>query len=202
MIRLNNLHDYCIDIEKRIIYLHSIYDDSEGEPALGYKEATTFIKNFNLLESLENKPITIYLNSCGGCWNDGMTIFDRIKLSKCHTTIIGSSIVASMAAIIFQAGTKRLLFPNAEMLIHYGLQNNQDLSPQAQFTWSKNSIKNTNKMIQIFVEKMKKAPYFARKTSKVKSFLLKNLNKHHDWLLSAEESIKYGLADEVITCSI
>lgn len=69
------------------------------------------------------KDITIVLNSPGGDITEGLAVYDHLMdlRSRGHkVTTIGRGMVASMGGVLLQAGTERVMNPNAVMLIHDG----------------------------------------------------------------------------------
>lgn len=80
-------------------------------------EAIRFIDS---LEVNNEKKITIILNSHGGEEYSGLALYDRIRSTTCHVTIIGTGFVASMGLIVYLAGDKRLATKNTRFLNHQG----------------------------------------------------------------------------------
>ncbi len=99
------------DVNERVIYLMGDIDD---------EMARHFIIVLNFLDNIANEPIRILLNSDGGSEAAGYAIFDAIKLAKNPVLIDGIGMVASMAAVIIQAGDVRRLSNNAVFMIHHG----------------------------------------------------------------------------------
>lgn len=60
----------------------------------------------------------VYINSEGGVVDTGYDIYNYLKSLGLPVTTIGSGMVASIATVIFMAGTKRLVTPNTEFMIH------------------------------------------------------------------------------------
>lgn len=69
----------------------------------------------------KNEPIHIYVSSPGGSVYDGLAIIDVINAIKApvHTYALG--LAASMGALIFLAGQKRVMMPNAYLMLHQPL---------------------------------------------------------------------------------
>lgn len=63
----------------------------------------------------EDTEGTIYIDSVGGMVEEGMRIYDHLNSLNFNTVAISAS---SIASIIFLAGKKRYVAPNAEMIIH------------------------------------------------------------------------------------
>ena len=68
----------------------------------------------------ERKPIWIYIMSYGGEADYMWMLIDAIKMSKTPVYTVNIGVAASAAAIIFIAGHKRFMMPNAHVLIHEG----------------------------------------------------------------------------------
>lgn len=64
--------------------------------------------------------ITLNMFSTGGCEPSGHAIYDAIRGCNNEVVIIGYGAVQSIAALILQAGTKRLLTPECRFMIHNG----------------------------------------------------------------------------------
>jgi ATP-dependent Clp protease protease subunit len=76
---------------------------------------------FFYLDALSNEPIHLYISSPGGHVDAGLGIIDLMNeiQSPVHCYAIGT--VASMASIIFLYGDKRVMLPNAQIMIHQPL---------------------------------------------------------------------------------
>lgn len=63
-------------------------------------------------------PITVHINSPGGSIINGMCIYDIMQAvpNPIHTVCMG--IAASMAALIFAVGDKRLMLPHSTVMVH------------------------------------------------------------------------------------
>ena len=68
----------------------------------------------------ERKPIWVYIMSYGGEADYMWMLIDAIKMSKTPVYTVNIGVAASAAAIIFIAGHKRFMMPNAHVLIHEG----------------------------------------------------------------------------------
>lgn len=72
-------------------------------------------------EGDRRKPIWIVLDSCGGDVFAGLAIYDMIKAvvaDGAEINILGKGMVASMAAAVLQAGSKRFVLPHTQFLVH------------------------------------------------------------------------------------
>ena len=82
------------------------------------KSAKTLIRDLIALDSLNNKPIILCINSGGGNVSDGFSIIDTMKgiSSPVITLIVGEA--CSMAGIISIAGDQRWMCENAIWMSH------------------------------------------------------------------------------------
>ena len=118
---VSNWFDYNLDIDSRIIYMGSVYNNSEGESGVDSFMAEYFIKAMQLMEAKESeKPVTVIMNNPGGDWYHGMAIYDAIKHSSCFCTIKVFGHAMSMGSLILQAADHRIMMPNSRFMIHYG----------------------------------------------------------------------------------
>jgi len=82
---VGEIHSYNIDVKNREIYLNE-FDDSGDRAGVDHRMVQNFVKNINILKNLSKEPITIHMQTVGGCWYSGMGIYDAIKNCKCRTT--------------------------------------------------------------------------------------------------------------------
>lgn len=202
-ISISDIHSSNIDVNRRIIYLQEKEDASESS-GVDFRMVQDFVKNINILQFQSSDPITIYMQTVGGCWYSGMGIYDAIKLCKCKVTIIGYSQICSMGTIIMQAADRRILMPNCIFMCHYG---SSEMS--GDFLSSQNFAsldrRNIQTMIDIYAEKCHKTGNFFKERedslSKVKAYIKRKM-KDGDWYLTPEQAIDFGFADRVFSNSI
>ena len=72
---------------------------------------------------LEDRIITIQINSPGGSISDGLAIYDTMNYIDAKIATVGLGLAASMGAFLLSAGTKgmRMATENCEILIHQPL---------------------------------------------------------------------------------
>jgi ATP-dependent Clp protease protease subunit len=144
----------------------------------------TLITALTLMEK-DGKEIIIELNSPGGDWYSGVAIYDRLRSSQCPITIRVSGMAMSMGSVILQAGDKRLITPNSTVMIHDG----SDVAvgtPDNVLEWAKHGKDICDRMYKIYAEA----------SGKTESYWKKRCKK--DSIYSADDAIKYGLADGFI----
>ena len=107
---ISDVHLNGINYHTREIYLHGSYDECyecDQEPGIEYRMASKFIKNLHILERKEKSNILVHLHTKGGVWNDGMAMFNAIRLSPCPITIVSYAQASSMSGVVLQAADKR-----------------------------------------------------------------------------------------------
>ncbi len=133
------------------------------------------------------KDIVIYINSPGGSVTAGMAIYDTMQYVKSdiQTIVIGQA--CSMGSLLSSSGTKgkRLILPHARHMIHQPLGGAKGQATDVQIQanellrWKKNLTeiyeKHTGQTYKKLEEDMERDNY-----------------------MTAEESIKYGLADKIV----
>ena len=199
---ISDINSYGVDVKNRELFLHSYVANSDEDPGVDYKMASSFYKNIRLLDNLSNDPILIHMHSVGGNWNDGMSIFDSIMMAKSYITILAYGQAESMSSIILQAADNRVMMPHAYFMCHFGSSGygGSYLDVQKGAAFEK---RQTETMLDIYAEGCKDGKYFKEHYSepdfdKVKSYLKRKF-KDGDWYLDANESVYYGFADSVIT---
>lgn len=134
-----------------------------------------------------DEDITIYIQSPGGSVSAGLSIHDTAKALKCDIVTVACGMAASMGAFLLAAaGTKgkRWCQPNAEVLIHQPLGGTSGQATDIRI--HAEHILNTRiKLNRIFAE------CTGQPFDKVES------DTERDFIMSAEEALKYGLVDKV-----
>ena len=213
--------EYSIDPDNRTIYLGSIDKQgaSEDEPGVNHLMAEMFIKGLHVLESKNTNNITIIMNNPGGQWYHGMAIYDAIKNAKSHCTIKVYGHAMSMGSIILQAADHRIMMPNSRFMIHYGYTGYGETTIRSLEKWFSEEKRLSTDMEEIYLKAMLDKEekeghgYLAKTLSKIlnspKTFLKKPDTKKEelrivlkemlsfDTILTSEESVDLGFADEV-----
>ncbi len=151
--------------------------------------ANLIVAQLLFLES-ENpdKDIHLYINSPGGSVTAGMAIYDTMQFiqSPVSTMCIGQA--ASMGAVLLTAGEKgkRFCLPHSRVMIH---------QPLGGFQGQATDIEIHAKEILLIREKLNKV--LANHTGQTLETISKDTDR--DNFMSAEESVEYGLVDQVMT---
>ncbi len=133
------------------------------------------------------KDISFYINSPGGSVTAGMAIYDTMQYIKCDVSTICMGMAASMGAFLFSSGAKgkRLILPNAEVMIHQPLGGAQGQATEILI--AADHIKRTKERLNKIL---------AENTGKSIDEIF--VDTERDNWLSAEEAVKYGIADKII----
>jgi len=145
---------------------------------IGAQSLTEFQLGFHTLE-LEGGPITVYINSLGGCLFTSLGIYNLLKNSKCEIHTIVTSVASSGAALIALAGSKRSAYRGSMFFIHEPID-----EITGEFHKIRESYKGSKKCLDYIVDTLH------RGTGKAKSSIRKDLLSNR-WLM-AEEAINYG----------
>lgn len=193
---IEEVHDYCIDINNRQIYLHDNVKE-ESDDGIDFRVATRFIKNMAMLEP-SGEPIIIHQLSHGGLIDSGFAIYDCIANSQCHITVVCHGFAMSMGTIIPQAADERVAMPNCTFMFHEGWQHISGTHKQVQ-SWSSAGKKARDKMLDIYAERCRVGPAFEGKTVKqIRSSIQRALDQKEDWVLTASEALHYGFIDKIL----
>jgi len=194
---LAQIHRDSICTATREIWLHST-PAGEDEPGIEYRMATTFLKNLSVLERDDVGHILIHMHVIGGEWNDGMAIYDAIKLSPCDITIIAYAQASSMSGIILQAAKTRLLMPNCEFMAHTGSVD-AALETRTAATLAARNMQNHSIMLDIFTQRCKNAPLHKGMTfEQVRHKIDQWMKDKGEINILAPEAVENGFADDVI----
>lgn len=159
----------------------------EGE--INSETACEFVKKIMLLNAEDsNKPIDVLINSPGGCINSGMLMYDVIQASKApiRTYCIGRAY--SMGAILLACGNHgRYVLPHGEVMIHEPLLGNR-------VGGNSSSIKSISE--SLLETKRKMNQILAKHTGQSEQAVEEATSFDH--YFDPEESLKFGLVDEIV----
>jgi ATP-dependent Clp protease, protease subunit len=153
--------------------------------------ANSIVAQLLFLESEDpDADIHFYINSPGGSITAGMAIYDTMNFIKPKVSTICIGLAASMGAFLLSAGEPgmRYALPNAEIMIHQPLG-----GAQGQAT----DIEISAKRILSLREKLNKL--MQESTQGKKSLEQVTIDTNRDYWMTADETVEYGLIDEVMT---
>lgn len=70
------------------------------------------------LKAIGNKPARVYIDSVGGNVDAGISIYNLLESHAPGVTTIVSSLAASIASVILQAGQRRIVYSNSVVMVH------------------------------------------------------------------------------------
>jgi len=166
-------------LKDRIIFI--------GSPINDYIANLVIAQLIFLQSESKNQDIQMYINTPGGSVTAGLAIYDTMQFIKCDVATYCIGMAASMGAVLLSAGTKgkRYALPNARIMLHQ--------------PWG--GAEGTATDIKIHAEEiihLKKNinSILAKHTGQAEEKIEKDTDR--DFFMSAEESKKYGIIDEII----
>ncbi len=165
-------------LKDRIVFLGGAIDDDV---------ANLIIAQLLFLESEDpKKDIFLYVNSPGGSVSAGLGIVDTMNHIKPDVATVCVGMAASMGSIILASGAKgkRFALPNAEVMIH---------QPWGGVQGQASDIEITARHILATRERLNKI--LAKASGQSLDKVEKDVDR--DFFMTAEESKKYGLVDQV-----
>lgn len=167
-------------LNERIIFL--------GEDVNEHTANIVVAQLLHLAYEDSKKDIKLYINSPGGSVYDGLAIYDTIQYIKPDVMTIGVGLQASMGSFLLSSGTKgkRFALPNSRIMMHQPSSGTQGKISDQEITLREG----------LFL-KQRLYEILAKNTGQKVSKIEKDADR--DYWMSAEEAVKYGLIDEVIT---
>ena len=167
-------------LKERIIFLSEAIDDHT---------ANLIIAQLLFLDAEDSdKEAYMYINSPGGVVTAGLAIYDTMQYIKTKVSTICLGQAASMGAVLLSAGEpgRRFALPNARIMIHQPLGGAQGQATDIEIQ--------TREILRL---KHNLNAILAKHTKQNIKAIEKDTDR--DNFMSAEEAVKYGLIDSVIT---
>ena len=167
-------------LKERVIFIVGAIEDHM---------ANLIVAQLLFLES-ENpdKDVHLYINSPGGSVTAGLSIYDTMRFIKPDVSTMCIGQAASMGAFLLSGGTKgkRYILPNARTMIH---------QPSGGAQGQATDIEIQAKEILFLRERLNSL--LADHTGQTMEVIERDTER--DRFMSADQSVEYGLVDEVIT---
>ena len=174
------LFEQSIDIVDRTIFINGEINESTVEKV--YKGLTLLNSNNH-----GNAPITIKINSNGGCIYSSWSIVGLIRKSKCPVYTEAYGACMSSATTIFAAGEKRTAYANTFFLFH-----------EVSFEFGQSKASDIRTTIKHFNDdEMAYCELLASASVKKASFWKKVIRTRADVYVKASELLKTGLVQEI-----
>ncbi|VAX07266.1 ATP-dependent Clp protease proteolytic subunit [hydrothermal vent metagenome] len=166
-------------LKERVIFLVGPIEDHM---------ANLVVAQMLFLES-ENpdKDVHLYINSPGGSVTAGLAIYDTMQFVRPHVSTLCIGQAASMGALLLAGGAKgkRFCLPHSRTMIH---------QPLGGYQGQATDIEIHAKEILLVRERLNQI--FAKHTGQPIETIQQDTER--DNFMSGEESVEYGLIDEVI----
>jgi ATP-dependent Clp protease protease subunit len=185
VVEQTNRGERAYDIYSRLLKDSIIFIGTTIEDSI----ANLVIAQMLFLEAEDpDRDIVLYINSPGGSISAGLAIYDTVQFIKpdVQTVCIGQA--ASMAAVLLAGGTKgkRYSLPNSRIVIHQPLMSG--LAGQATDIdiHAREILRMRSRLNEMLVTH----------TGQDMKQIEKDTERDH--IMSAEQSLEYGIIDEVI----
>ncbi len=179
--RVERAYDiYSRLLKDRIIFLGTQVDEHS---------ANLIVAQLLFLDSDDpKKDIFLYINSPGGSVTDALAIYDTMNYVKADVQTIAIGMAASAAAFLLSSGAKgkRFALPYSKVMIHQPSSGTRGRVSDMEVDLQE-SIRLKKQLEEIMAKNT------GQKISKVHD------DMERDYYMTAAESKKYGLVDEVIS---
>lgn len=162
----------------RIIYFTGVVNDDT---------CNTAIAQLLYLASVDERDISMYINSPGGSVVDGLGLVDTMNYIGCDVSTLCVGMAASMGSVLLSNGAKgkRFVLPHSRVMIH-------QVSSGAQ---------GVLKDLEIELEQTRRCKndlykILAENTGKTFEEIERDCDRNY-WLIG-EESVEYGIVDKVL----
>ena len=173
------------DIFSRLLEERVIFFNGECEDSI----ASLVVAQLLFLES-ENpdKPIYMYINSPGGVVTSGWAVYDTMQYIKPKVATVCIGQACSMGATLLLAGEHgmRYILPHARVMIHQPIGGFRGQATDI-LIHAEETLKVKKKLHEVY------AKHTQKKLSEVEKAM------ERDYFMSAEEAVKFGIVDKVIT---
>ena len=151
------------------------------------KMAEKVVSQLLMLETENDNPIKVFIDSPGGDVDSAYAIFDMIRFVKPKVTMIAMGLAASAGALILLAGERanRFGLPKSHYLIHQPLSGVRGVATEIEI--HAKEIEKTRQKINALI---------SQETGKSMNQVEKDTDR--DYWLNAEEAAAYGLISKVI----
>ncbi len=175
-----------IDIEDELLSSREIFL-VDGVDA---RTSNELIKQLMYLQREDStKEITLYINSPGGEVISGLAVYDYISMMTAPVKTVCIGTAASMGAILFLAGKKRMMLPHTRLMIHDPSYSHNDIGGRKphEIQHELDKLNETREAL---------ARIIAEKTGKTIEEIF--AVTADDTYYSAQEAIDFGLATDIM----
>ena len=186
VVESTNKGERAYDIYSRLLKDRIVMLDTD----VNEHSSSLVVAQLLFLESEDpNKDISFFINSPGGVITAGMAIYDTMNFIKCDVQTIVMGQACSMGSFLAQAGAvgKRKMLPYARHMIHQPSGGARGMQSDIEIQY-----KEITKMKTILTE------LYVKHNTKGKTYQDFERDMDRDTFMSAQESLDYGLCDEII----
>ncbi len=133
----------------------------------------------------KKRPIHLLIHSPGGDMASGFALIDTILNCQCEVYTYALGEICSMASAVFVAGKKRFVSQHTYAMLHPCSVGAED-----RVEFAKSRIKNAEASEKMYDE------FFLSRTGMRKKVYMQS--KYKELWLTADETIKYGIATEIL----
>jgi ATP-dependent Clp protease protease subunit len=167
-----------------------IYYMSEGFTDASCKPIVNWIIEKNLLPDSERpEKLTLIINSPGGSVHAAFALIDTMKGSAIPVHTVGLGLIASCGVLTFMAGAKghRVLTPNTSIMSH-------------QYSWGSGGKEHElfARVKEFEMSTKRMIDHYKKCTGLTEKVIREILLPESDVWLSAEEAVKYKIADKIV----
>lgn len=164
----------------RVVFLGTEVDDASANLVIG--------QLLHLESQDSDKEIQLYINSPGGVVTSAFGIYDTIQYIRPEVSTICVGQAASCAAVLLAAGApgKRLILPNARVLIHQPHGGSQGQASDMAIQMEEMAF--TRRRLEEML-----AEHTGRSIDQVSADI------ERDYIVRGEEAVDYGLVDSIVT---
>ncbi|MCL0060764.1 ATP-dependent Clp protease proteolytic subunit [Dehalococcoidia bacterium] len=170
---------FSLLLKERIVFLGTPIDD---------QIANLIVAQLLYLEREDpDKDISLYIHCPGGIISAGLAIYDTMQLVRCDVSTICVGLAASMGTLLLCAGAKgkRYALPNATIHLHQPVGGAQGQASDIAIA-AKEILRMQDKIRNIL------AKHTGQPYEKIAQ------DSDRDFYLSSEQSLEYGLVDEIL----
>ena len=185
--------------ERRMLFLRGVIVGWPGGFAQGRDDqfSPTAIMDSIIAMNVEDsaRPITLVINSVGGVTDEGMMLYDVIKLSRAPIVTLGMN-CASMATVLLAAGGTRLAMPHSRFMLHLPSASGMSGDVKELELHTKEINKTKDTLVGCYIECGVTAKLQKADPKKIRKQILSDIDRVF-WI-GAEQAIKYGLVDRIV----
>lgn len=163
-------------IDNKVFFYCDVDDDTIFE----------FVTTLHTMKHMSE--ITVFIKSDGGDVYAGLCAMDHMKTHPSYITTVADGLCASSASLMLFGGDKRLMMPNARILIH---------QVSSEFSGKFEDLKAEKRNMNAIMKQIRNI--YSENSQIPEEKLDKYMNK--DTFLSCNTCIKYGIVEDVYVYS-